>query len=327
MKKLPLTLIWILCYSVVYGQSDYQLSLTGQRINITVNQIWINEIIDVRNDKSNIGFVQKGISNARRNATFEKSFESELKDFINSNLKLSENPLLVALRVNHFHISEETRFSSEFAYAEISVDLLVKAGESYHFVKQLEAKTQVKGMDVTSKHPKNIAAAFEEIFANVNSDDIKSRLGENAPIHKDSLEISSLAVKNLRILEKYQFPFLTENMKDGFYNSFYDFRDNKPSDGPNIYLLKKDKSKKSEVDEVIPYYSDSNKKLKDDYWGFCLNDTIYIQADKKYFPLEFDGNSYTFYAYRGSDPNYYNPSAGAAATAGILGGAIAGAAI
>lgn len=317
------TFLIIGCYSLPAFSQSYTISLKKQTFQTPFKNIWIDQVIDARKEKQYIGFVQRGISNTKIKAVLEDGLESGLRAFFNSNLKMQSNTRPLILRIDQFDISESTGFSSELGQVEIKAQLFLKTGDdTYFLVKDFETLQTVKGIEVTAKHDNNIANAFTLLFGELTEEDLISALQNNPLSLTEAISRNSIIERNNEFLEQQRFAILNEKPKEGFYESFLNFRDNTPKSGSNIYLKKK---KKNNTLEIIPYYSDNNQKLKDDFWGFCHNDTVYIQVKKEYFPLIFENNSVYFYAYKGSDPNYYyNPGVGVAF--GLVGGAIAGAA-
>ncbi|MCU0383530.1 MAG: hypothetical protein MUF68_05625 [Cyclobacteriaceae bacterium] len=302
MKKLIVTLFF--CLFTIYSFSQkYEVSLSNAFIK--TKDIKFADVIDGRKDKSNIGWVQTGLTNKRRIADFENGFDRQIKDLFNRSALLSaESDLLIS--INRLYINETTKATSEIGRAEIGINFFkLISTDSCYFITSIIVGDDHRGMDVTKKHDENIASAFEKAFAEF----LTKR--PYVTVSNKAIAIKSLGNLNQTLRDVSKVKILnTEVYEAGIYNKFDELLNNEPSVTSDFIV---DDAKKI---KLFRLNTESGKKqVKDGIFGFSIKNKIYILFDGEFCELKRVENTFRFMGPKKADPN-------AVATGAILGGFI-----
>ncbi|MBX2968474.1 MAG: hypothetical protein KF803_03815 [Cyclobacteriaceae bacterium] len=299
----PILICSLVSWNAVFSQTHF-VSLNKQKADFVNKSFNVTKVLDERSDKSTIGFAQKGMMNARVDANFVSPFEKELMDFLRSNLNQTGPKIHVV--VTTLKISEKTGFSKERGFCELSVNFLVEHEAQVYNVLQTSITTEVSGVDVTNKHPKNIADAFKVCFdrlAGVDLSDVQKFLaiapGESV----------------VQIFE-YDYPVFKETIKDGIYASYEELKNNAPSIVEEFVLDKKPRLNEpwTGTFEIIPRFKDTGKKVRK-VWGIAYEGQVYVYHQKEFFPLIIQDYELYFYGYG-------IPDGGSISTGAFIGGLI-----
>ena len=288
------------------GQSHF-FTLSDVKIKLTDKPYNITKVIDERGDKSNIGWTQKGIVNVKVNANFLNPVEKEVFNFLRNNLKSNGPNIQVIIRT--LNISEKTGALSEKGFCELSVDFILENENSTYRVLQSSHKAETKGTDVTKKHPKNIATAFQFCFEQL----AKVTLSETA----NFMVLSDDGEENqIPDSVKYDFPIFKEVIQTGTYASYDELKNNAPSNIEDFVLEKNERLEEpwAGTFEVVPKFAKSRKKVKK-VWAIAYEGQVYVYHQKEFFPLTI--RKYELYFYGYGIPSNQNISSGA-----FYGGAI-----
>ncbi|HET9571281.1 MAG TPA: hypothetical protein VFP20_07745 [Bacteroidales bacterium] len=164
MKRIAL-LVAILClFQLSYSQKIHEISLIQEKISLNDRKFYIDSVIDNRADKSTIGIVQKGLFNAKHPAQLLGGFTNSLQTYFDNALPKENDQIPIIIRVNTFKISELTRATDEFGFADIALDFYrgndLLFSNKQHF--------EVTSMDVTRLHEENIREALRKSIAEFN---------------------------------------------------------------------------------------------------------------------------------------------------------------
>ena len=313
MKKknfLIATFIVFMC-QLSFGQSHF-LTISDQRIKLTDNPYNVTKVIDERSDKSNIGWTQKGMANVKVNANFSNPVEKEVLNFLRNNL--NSNGSNIQLIIRTLKISEKTGAFSEKGFCELSVDFLLERDNSVYRVLQSSYKAGTKGTDVTKKHPKNIATAFQLCFEQLEGIDLTET--------DTFLAISTDGEENqIPDSVKYDFPIFNEEIQTGVYASYDELKNNSPSNTEDFIIEKKERTQEpwDGTFEIIPKFEETSKKVKK-VWAIAYEGQIFVYHQKEFFPLTIEDYELHFYGY--GIPSNQNVSTGAI-IGGLIGAGIA----
>jgi hypothetical protein len=106
-----ITACLIFSWHITFSQT-HQLTLENQRVDLSKRSYNVTKVIDERSDKTNIGWVQRGMVNAKVNANFANPFETEIRNFLNRNLVSNEIKPNIQIIIRTLKISEKTTFMS-----------------------------------------------------------------------------------------------------------------------------------------------------------------------------------------------------------------------
>ena len=110
-------------------EEDYVLLLPPITKAVEGVEFTCSKVIDLRADRDNIGFVQKGLQNRKLPAVFIEDFDVFLeKTFRKLCLRGEQVPSFVFI-IHEFSISEKTSNSSEFGYCRVQLEVAREEGE------------------------------------------------------------------------------------------------------------------------------------------------------------------------------------------------------
>lgn len=305
MKLLLTLLIFLSCISV---QAQKQIiSLTKEKFSKPVENIHIDSIIDLRYDKSKIGWVRKGLEPVKVQADFEEPFLVELNKFISKNSVSSGSAIPLILKVNKFEISEKTYPNTEVGTAEIALEFLAKKNNDFIKILDAASTTEVSSLTgVSGKHDENIKQALEACFAQLAKTNINEKINSGAPLEKNYLKVNTYYLPDYSSI-----PALSaKSIKSGVFQSFQEFKGNSPgiTDGFTV------------KNNGVLIYSATGKKIEN-VWGFSDGNNIYMYygTEKNYFPIKRQDNYFTFSGLVST------VNTGAVMMGGLVGGMIGGA--
>ncbi|WP_057938813.1 hypothetical protein [Algoriphagus resistens] len=279
---------------------DEQIDLSGKTFNVT-------KVIDKREDKTTIGWTQKGMANIKVNANFSEPLEQELISFLNSNP--SSGDINVQLIIKSLNISEKTGFTKETGFCNLSIDFLIEKESQLYRILQTDLTTEITGGDVTKKQTSNIANAFKMSFEKLATLDL-SNTGNLVAISSD------LWTEKVQDSSRYNFPIFIEEIKTGIYDDYDALKNNSPSNTEDFYLEQKERTGdpwKGSF-EIIPKFHGSDQKVKK-VWAIAIDGKAYVYHQREFFPLTIENYKLYFHGYG-------IPSGHSASTGAIIGGLI-----
>lgn len=252
------------------------------------------EWVDLRPNKSNIGWAQKGMSNRKVFAVLDSPVENVMKKFFSEKGK----EINIAVRFRQLFINELTKATKEFGFADVSLEIFLVNGEKYNYLETITYSSRSKAADVTKKHGQNILNAVNGALSFIETDhksDIFLTAEEwesNAPIF--------LNTENL--------PILNSTPKDGLFVTLKEFIENRPREANLIF------EKKKQFIEVI---NNNSLKPEEITYGFAVakNGKAYIRYQEGFQELIRVNNSFFFEGPEIVDANKVSKGA-------IIGGAI-----
>ncbi|TLM89540.1 hypothetical protein [Hymenobacter jeollabukensis] len=294
------------------------ISLAEQRLTAPLRCGRVQQVIDARADRAGIGWVQKGLDNKRTPAVLRDPLPQALMDVLATGVGAGTTPY--AMRVHRLRVSELTTNSTETGTAELVVDFLrVLPEQRYELVLRAAARAEYRGVEVTARHPVNIAATLQQCLAQLDSAAARGLTGYAV---LTAAEVATPVTPLLALL-----PFPIEQAAapaPGIYRSFQAFRYNQP-DARHLTALARTPSTKAGwagSDDIDVYYvaADGQRTPVRDAWGYCDGKHTYILHRRHFYQLERTTEGYQFEAPSTPDANAVNS---AALTYGLVGGLIA----
>jgi len=271
----------------VYAQKTKVITMAGQSENLEIKGVDIIEVIDGRKDKSNIGWVQTGMANKKRFAVFERPLKEELSGFIEASLIPGDGSSQIVIRVTNLQISEFTRFSSESAVAKIELELFLRENDDQnYFIKKAFGKNELRGMDVTTRHPRNIGLALAkalEVFADSSWQQQVQR--QIAFSTEQLIEGVDLAQEKEIVVEadlSKVVIFQATRYNDGVHQTFEDFVNNSPSITKGYETMIKKKPKLYFIENGIKTNAIAAKK---EVYGFASENKLFVKFVNSYHEL------------------------------------------
>lgn len=260
------------------AQNTHSLTISLEKIETKVPFL-VTQVVDGREDKSNIGWVQKGLGNVRRNAVVPRGIAREMYESLLRNNVMDANGPKTIIRIDYLAISEQTKASSETAKAEVVLDLFLLKGDSAKFIARRHSTQESRGMDVTSKHPRNIVEAFDEILAafalHFPESDSTTKYIPFAAVEKFETDRESSPLSAPI--------FVAEKFPTGLYTSFEEFYQNKPSVSSG-YEVSPAAGKSIKVKWITQ--DGATKRVKDDVYAVGYLGEIYVFFNRDFYLLE-----------------------------------------
>ncbi len=249
--------------------------------------------------------------NKKRYANFVASLDQEVYTLLSKSLVADENKTPVRIGVTYLHISELTEAMSEYAKAQVELAFYTKNQEgNWVAVGKARTNNQEKGMDVTKKHPQNIATALEKAILDFLKSPWKENINDPAYTYNSTkLDLSDVPI------------YANTDYKTGIYTTFEEFYNNQPAIVEN-FVFRNDEGRRVKL-WIIDQDGKKRNTKNHNYYGFSYNGKLYKKHTNGYFEIEKRDDGLYFEGAPTSDPNAV--SAGAMA-GGLIGGAIASAA-
>lgn len=270
MCRLALTIVFLFAFMMTtFGQKPKELTLEGQSIKLINRDYKLIDILDARKDKSDIGSVQTGLLNNRRPAVLN-SFDKEISNLLSPCFDGTERQLII--RINTLKINEWTTATRETGIASLNITFIEKIEETiYREIYCTILSKKVNGMDVTARHPINIAETFKvAIFQFL-------RAAKN-----DQLTKVNIAPTGIKQYTPQPIPVRTLNTDLKIYEYYIDFLNDEPMDIDQAKVITQAgglmvKQKGGTLTEI---------------WGAQFNGALYIMMNKRLRRLEAGEDNY-----------------------------------
>jgi hypothetical protein len=173
MKKLVVLLLFLSWNSSVWSQNE-MISLQNESIEINVDGFYIKDVVDVRENKENIGFVQKGVfKKTKIDANLKGGVEKCIFDYLKGNFSQNKNGVPIVLHVTKLEISE-TKSLPISGKAEIEIEFFRERDGSLAKLYQSEAFVEQPALNVTKTHEARIREVIATCLQSFNESDWKT---------------------------------------------------------------------------------------------------------------------------------------------------------
>ncbi|MFC5270410.1 hypothetical protein [Adhaeribacter terreus] len=246
------------------------ISLAGQRTLKPIQNIEIAEVIDVRDDKSNIGWVQKGLNNKRIQIEFAAGLKEELKWFLITNAAKEGKKVPVIVKVNKFSITESDIGDIEYKAAEVALEFLAQETGQPLYCLLLQTGSSLQTTTLTSEaggHANLLARVLEDCFTQFSELNFTDLCAAEKQVPPSFLEVNTY-----NKVDPQTIPMLAaKTPQSGVFMNFQEFKNNAPG--------------YSEVEVTFNKFGNyfetySGKKIKD-FWGYSDGKKTYIRFGGK----------------------------------------------
>lgn len=259
-------------YANLFGQvrtENFELKTTQNKIsNSLYNFI---EIIDIRDDTTNLGIVQKGAFNKKAKVVPEVALAVQLNNVLKeiTDSTAAEKKLVMLIKQLSF---VEVTTMSERGYYYFKADLYSKTGNEYAMLDKIDTVVVVKSLDVTKALLRNGGKTIVSFVAgNLLT----------APVNNDLYSFYQLG--RMDSIEKSHLPLYTaDTLAEGVYDTYEAFKNQKPD-----HYLFKAKEKKNKITEVS-ILNDKQKYVPVsifNIYAVVYKKQAYIVTDYGYYPL------------------------------------------
>jgi hypothetical protein len=271
MKYFIVFLLNIIISSSAIGQV---ITLEKKTLNTPAFGYHVEAVIDARDQRVCIGFVQKGINKNRQMAVMN-SVEREILALFQRSYPRNATTKPLTIRLNHLEIYELTTTENEVAGAEVNISFLEKKNDaSYIELYNMGTTTEKRtSLDVTKSHDNNITNALDHCCAM-----FAKRIQEGKTWQRQLVAETPLDSFFMR------FPIQQATKPTrGYYMSFEDYRDNLPLTDLEFTIEKK----KSQSDQQNNFSFEWQPGIiidpKTKIWGVCDGERYYIRSSKNTF--------------------------------------------
>ncbi len=310
LKTLALIIAAIGCFATTFGQKAHLFAFedTTAALYCLYDNV---RVIDMRKDKTSLGYIRKGALDRYESITTEKPFDQYLSMYYSGLLSSKTTEELVIL-IYSFNI-EDKPIEDEVGTIYIDADFYGGSNGKYYFVGNVDSLYEVGSItDVTKK----LLRAAEHVLKGVVVDFAGTEKSANFDVYDLS------AMKNRRQAERQKYPIYNAvSFKQGIYYTKKDFLYNNPVDTPFVRAF----ISSGNSGHNVFHYLDKKGKKDATIEG---RDFFAIYDDGKWFSgrgeyavkMEYtDGDFYAVKQYRGLGNEKRNAMV---MSGGALGGAI-----
>lgn len=275
-----LLLITAICSHAQNKSETFLFSLPDSKVSASLYRTI--RLMDIREDTSNLGVIQKGAFNKQVKVIPEIPLEQQFQ-----NLVAAANPstagdgeLLLLLR--EFRFAEITKAMSEFGYCHFRASLFARSESGYARLQSIDTVVVIRAMDVTKK----VLREGSEAIRNFITRELASSVTTDIVVPEDQL----LSIDSL---EKLRIPLYTsDTYKDGVYYNYASFARQEPDEtGVKALFDKKNRF------QGITYQNNKGQdvELKNHfYYAFVYQGKAWISGEFTCYPLEKRGMDFFF---------------------------------
>ncbi|AYL97899.1 hypothetical protein [Mucilaginibacter celer] len=236
--------------------------------------------IDIRNDTTNLGFVQTGLLNRSATVVSEPPLSTQVFALVNRSIDASAGSGELVLQLRQLSFAEVTGAMSEKGFCRLRAGLYAGANEKYGLIEAVDTLLQVKGVDVTS----TLLRAGSRLMAGLITDALQKspKLTETYTM-REIIRIDSVEKSRIKL-------FNVLNYTDGLYTSYQQFMNQLPEkqivvEGYNIYP------------DAVKAPDENNKLRKvkaQNIYAIVYQGQPYIASRFEYYPLKKVGDDFLF---------------------------------
>ncbi|NVO32679.1 hypothetical protein [Hymenobacter lapidiphilus] len=313
------------------AMAQYYLDVSRQTINLPSRTVHVEQVVDGRPGKPPIGMVYRGLDNRSKLIVFRRGLEAELTDLLRQQLPARPDDHAIVLCLRQLRVGEQLNGLTEKASADLAADVYEHLPDGYHFVRSVSAYTSARALETTSLHAEHVALLLQKCLEQLTTHNWAERTAGPAltlaqlPTDVPTISATATAGAGPAILREIPRP--------GVYYTFEQFLANTPAPelsastdtvafgfGPpqaRLLWLGIPRLRVKILNEKNQ--SQPTKQV----WGFSDGRQLFVQHQKRFFPLHRHRNFFTFVGEAPPDVAYMQARAtGSAAVVGGLAGAL-----
>ncbi|WP_324671762.1 hypothetical protein [Hymenobacter sp. GOD-10R] len=285
--------------------SKYILDLRADKAKpIASDALYIAQVVDLRLNQNNIGWVQGGMYENRILANFRHDFKQELTSFAQaaSPRKANAQPILMCVR--ELQVAEHAKQTQQTASAELVIDYLYQQNNGYHLIAHTaDAVTTKRLYDITAYHEYNLTKVLNQSLAKLASINLEQMVATTPTMTWEEVLGSAIS-------SQASYPIMVDSLlRPGVYLTFQEFRNNAPSLAGTIEVEQAPLQGNGWAAsyQAIPHLRNADGRrtsVSNKVWGFCDGKQFYIRHDRAYFPLRRRADAFTFLGL--APPDWHN---------------------
>lgn len=172
MKRL-VVILFVTLSAVAYSQEKW-IELKHEAVKTETNGFYISGVIDGRQNRDSIGFVQTGLADKSVSAHLYGGLENSLFNYLKNAYPRDTSQTPIVIIVKHLSISETSAFTLEKARAEIKLEFYKTSNGKLGKVYATEYFVEKQSADVSRGHEKRIKTVLDTCIERFNESDWKT---------------------------------------------------------------------------------------------------------------------------------------------------------
>jgi hypothetical protein len=277
-----LTLIYINSYAQSVEKYDFRLP-DYKITNSLYNKI---NLIDVRIDSSNMGFIQTGLANKKATVINKTPLNIQLDKILSSLIDNTAKEKELTLVLKKLSFNEVTTITSEKGYFHLNAGLYVKENDNYSKINVIDTIIVASALDVTNKILK-IGGETIANFIALNLEHQPSSLTQYA--YNDIIKTDDIDRKTFKA-------YFADTYTNGVYENYISFCSQIPDADITLEGDTIDKKSVRAIDKI----GRSKKINMAKTYAFVYKGQPYVVNNFGFYPLKRDNNEFTFIGFDGT---------------------------
>ncbi|MCG6185986.1 hypothetical protein [Maribellus maritimus] len=156
--------------NIVWSQEE-KIVLQDEPVIFGADGFYVKEVVDKRENKENIGFVQKGVfKKTKVAANLEEGVEKSVFNFLKENFEQDSNGIPIVIGILELNISESSSLPVK-GKAEVKMEFYKEKNGSLGKLYAAEAFVEQPAVNVTKTHEQRIREVISNCLENFNTSD------------------------------------------------------------------------------------------------------------------------------------------------------------
>lgn len=235
-------------------------------------------VLDSRQDTTHFGIVQLGAFNRKTEVKISAPIESQLQKAFNHQLDGNAQNGKLLFQIRQFYFAEITSAFSEKGYCYLKADLYANNNGNYKRLARIDTVAIVSAMDVTRLLMRQSSKLITDFIATSSA---QKPVNAEDYTFADIVKIDDIEKSKIKL-------YTTENLAEGIYHTYSDFKLQQPNStdftvstqqSPKVFIEKEGKKAQLKPKEI---------------YAFVKEGKAYIATDYGYYPLIKRDNNFYF---------------------------------
>jgi hypothetical protein len=283
--KSKMFILFIISFAGIFTHAqtkteDFKITLPESKVSgCLYNSI---RLLDIRNDTTDFGIVQKGTFNKKVKVVAETAIATQFNNLLNAMIDNTAQNGELLLLLRQLSFAEVIGAMSERGYFHFRAVLFANKNGGYKKIETIDTVVLVKAMDVTKKMFRLGSKTITDFIASNLTKEVTSDF---------SLLLDQLP--SIDSIEKSRLPLYTATTyTDGLYYNFQSFVNQQPDEtGVSVKFDKKGKVQKISYVNKKGQASDIENQF---IYAFVYEGKLFISGEFACYPLEKRGNDFYF---------------------------------
>jgi len=173
MKKYLVFIVLFGMHNIIWSQEEL-ITLENEPVEFEADGFYIKKVTDAREEKDNIGFVQKGLFKKKKvDADLKDGVAPAIYDYLKENFTQNPSGVPIVLRITKLEILESSSLPVK-GKAEIKVEFFREKDGSLGKLYGAESFVEKPAVNVTATHEGRIREVITSCLQNFNESDWQS---------------------------------------------------------------------------------------------------------------------------------------------------------